>query len=371
MKLKKRVLILVLVNIICVVIYSYHYFFISNTALYNAICYCIPALLIINLVVILISIAYGNRLLWLFSLLVFIYSVNIVLSFITFSFSKKTSKSDLTVLSYNVGTFNLDRFHKQDSIKLSDSSIIIQQRNFIKNSGADVICMQEFYNNDAVGFETVLNEMTTIGYKYYYMNPINIEGYRGFFGVITFSKFPIVGRGGICFDYPEAKRPALNTAIFTDVLVKEDTVRIINVHLHSMDLRPKRILNSLTSDTLAHEVDLIKEKMERGFIKRGEQVLTLENDFLKKGGKIILAGDLNDLPISFSYLTIRKYLKNSFENAGNGFGFTYNKFPWFIRIDNQFFDSSLQINSFEVLNENKFSDHFPVIGKYSFKRSNE
>ena len=39
---------------------------------------------------------------------------------------------------------------------------------------------------------------------------------------------------------------------------------------------------------------------------------------------VILGADMNDTPYSFSYNEFTKLLKNSFEEKGNGFGFTFN-----------------------------------------------
>lgn len=363
MKISKRVLFVLSVSILCLSVYCYHYFFLSNSTLYNAISYGVPVILVINVCLLVFSIFLKLRFLWVFPMLTLLFAGKILQSFIALNFKEGKDPADIKVLSYNVGTFNLDRFHTSDTLRLIDSIVLSRQKQFLLNCKADVVCLQEFYNNDALDFSTILNEMTDRGYKYFYMNPIRIEDYQGFFGVITFSKYPIVNKGKIAFEYKENKR-ALNTAIYTDLQVGNDTVRVINVHLHSMDLRAKRVLNSLPSDTLVDELNLFKEKLEYGFIKRGQQTQVLVDEVLKKEGHKILVGDLNDMPYSFSYLTIRKYLNNSFEKGGTGFGFTYNKFPWFIRIDNQFFSPSMQISSFEVIERNTLSDHYPIVAGY-------
>lgn len=364
MKLGKREFFVLGSGVLSLFVYTYYYFFVANSPLYNVVSYSIPLILLLNSVVLVISFFSRYKFLWAVPVVLLIYSCKILPAFIAFHFfNSQEATSDLKILSYNVGTFNLDRFHTTDTLRLSDSIVIRNQLNFLKTCKADVICLQEFYNNDALGFATILDEMTDMGYKYFYTNPIRIEDYQGFFGVITFSKFPIADKGKISFEYKENKR-ALNTAIFTDVVVGKDTIRVINVHLHSMDLRAKRVLNSLPSDTLVDELNLFKEKMEYGFMKRGKQVRILEKEILKEPGHKILVGDLNDMPFSFSYRCIRKYLLNSFEEAGKGFGFTYNKFPWFIRIDNQFYSSSLKVNSFEVIEKNTFSDHYPIVAAY-------
>ncbi len=369
MKFGKRDFLILLGCLLCLLVYTYHYFFLSNSPFYNAVSYGVPVMLVLNCLLLIGSFFSRVKVIWLFPVLLLIYSNKILTSFVAFNCVKETpGASSIKVLSYNVGTFNLDRFHTTDTLRLSDSVVIERQKQFLRKCKADVICIQEFYNNDARDFTTILNEMTEIGYKYFYMNPIRIEEYQGFFGVITFSKLPIVDKGKISFEYKENKR-ALNTAIYTDIAVGDDTVRIINVHLHSMDLRAQRVLKSLPSDTLGKELNLFKEKMEYGFIKRGKQIEVLEAEILKKKDhKIILVGDLNDMPYSFSYLTVKKYLHNSFEKAGRGFGFTYNKFPWFIRIDNQFYSPSMKITSFEVLKNNELSDHYPIVAGYQLSK---
>lgn len=364
--IKKRFYIILVINIFCCIAFIYHYFFVSNTALYNVVSYAIPCLVFLSINTFIYCLFFGTKFLWLIPLITLVFSIEILKSIYAIHPFKIEEKSDFTVLTYNVGTFNLDRFHTADSVRIVDSIVILSQQNFFRTCNADIICIQEFFNNDAIRFEAFLDEMRKYGYHYFYTNPIKIEGYRGFFGVITFSKLPIVKTGTITFDYKKNKR-ALNRAIYTDIIIKTDTVRIINIHLQSMDLRLGRIANSITSDTLSDELNLLKEKFKYGFRKRGSQILKIEEEILKNQKKKIVCGDLNDLPFAFSYKTIKKYLNNSFEDAGNGFGFTYNKSPWFIRIDNQFYDKELQINYCKVISDNNHSDHFPVVAGYSLK----
>src|SRR5690606_27361039 len=136
-------------------------------------------------------------------------------------------------------------------------------------------------------------------------------------------KFPILEKGKIAFDYRENNR-ALNTAIYTDILVGVDTIRIFNVHLHSMDLRVQHALSTMASDTGVVNWSLMKDKLEYGFMKRGKQIKNIEKILLATKYNKILVGDLNDLPFSYTYQTLNRYLYNSFEEAGFGFGFTYN-----------------------------------------------
>ena len=82
--------------------------------------------------------------------------------------------------------------------------------------------------------------------------------------------------------------------------------------------------------------------------------------------KIIVCGDLNDTPYSYTYEQISEILLNSFEEKGRGFGFTYNGKLSMLRIDNIFADSELSIKSFKTLNTISYSDHYPLAAKFVF-----
>jgi endonuclease/exonuclease/phosphatase family metal-dependent hydrolase len=82
----------------------------------------------------------------------------------------------------------------------------------------------------------------------------------------------------------------------------------------------------------------------------------------------ILVGDFNDVPYSYTYFTLRNIMNNAFEKAGKGFGFTYNKVLFFLRIDNVFFDNSLEILDFKTHSEVDYSDHYPVSAVFSLDK---
>ena len=60
-------------------------------------------------------------------------------------------------------------------------------------------------------------------------------------------------------------------------------------------------------------------------------------------------------------------VKDTFEEAGNGFGrtFDFRYFP--IRIDFILVDQAFEVNNFKVLEE-KLSDHYPIIAKINLHK---
>lgn len=348
----------------------YKVFFLTNTFVFNFLGLAMPLFSFALLVLFIVGFLFKN---WLFSLLQFI-TIVLILSFFQEIYSinipkKKIEENTFSLMSYNVGTFNLDRYNfsiDKDTVIELDTNVAFLQKKWVDSLKSDIICFQEFYNNDQVRSEKFITKLVRKGYKYYYTNPIVMRCFRGFFGLITFSKYPIVKKGTIVFD--SLNISSLNKAIYTDLKIENDTIRVINVHLHSMSIRIN--FQDLNKDNIAENIELNKTKLDDGFKNREMQIRKILNFIEDSPHEVVLAGDFNDIPQSYTYQITKQKLKNAFENAGNGFGFTYNKFPNIIRIDHHFYSSGLQALKSEVLNQNNLSDHFPVLSTFYLENKN-
>jgi endonuclease/exonuclease/phosphatase family metal-dependent hydrolase len=81
-------------------------------------------------------------------------------------------------------------------------------------------------------------------------------------------------------------------------------------------------------------------------------------------GKIIIAGDFNNTSYSWVYHQIATDRKDTFIEAGKGFGKTFNY--WFpMRIDFILTDKNAIVNQFHMYSE-KNSDHFPILAKINW-----
>jgi endonuclease/exonuclease/phosphatase family metal-dependent hydrolase len=178
------------------------------------------------------------------------------------------------------------------------------------------------------------------------------------FGIAIYSKLPIINTGEI-----RSESGNFMNSIFADVLLGEDTIRIYNTHLESMSIDEENVVNT---DRLAQSYKDTGYRLRRGFISRAQQIKGLIKSIKDCNHKIILCGDLNELPYSYTYFSLRRLLNNAFEKAGNGFGFTYNGKLFFLRIDNQFFSKDINIHKFMTYRNVDFSDHFPLTATYSW-----
>ncbi|MGI9543009.1 MAG: endonuclease/exonuclease/phosphatase family protein [Cyclobacteriaceae bacterium] len=264
----------------------------------------------------------------------------------------ETEAPDFSVLSYNVRVFNVYG-HLNENFKSSRQII-----RWVKENPAEIKCLQEFYNHSDSELFSTLNAIGDSQNYYHYFQ----KGSHDKFGIAIFSSYPIVNRGLLGADPRK-----FNHAIFIDVLVGKDTVRIYNMHLESMSIDEEALVNP-NPDNLDKDLQSLVKKLKNGFKKRATQVDLLVQHIKECPYPVVLAGDMNDVPYSYSYRCLKKVLSNSFEQTGKGFGTSYNgKLP-FLRIDNQFFSQALKAMNFETHTQVPYSDHFPITAEYKVKQ---
>jgi endonuclease/exonuclease/phosphatase family metal-dependent hydrolase len=227
---------------------------------------------------------------------------------------------------------------------------------------ADIKCFQELYTNDKILEYDLLNRMSkrSLYYVYMHSNPRNDKA-NGAIGLAIFSRFPIISKKEVYWP------PNNNGILAADIVIENDTIRVINVQLRSMGIRINKILKANNQLDKA-ETKNIFSLLKVGFENRGVQVNQLENWIEESPYPVLLAGDFNELPYGYAYGRVAKKLKNSFESTGFGFGFTYHKILNFLRIDNQFYDDKYIKNiNFQTYQNIPFSDHYPVKAWYLMK----
>lgn len=268
----------------------------------------------------------------------------------------EAGKRHLKVLSYNVLEFNLVDFlgHGNRSVKVQ------RMTDWVIKADADVKCFQEFYDSPKYPIFRMIDRLHGLGYPYSaWLKQGNIDvGYKG---VATFSRFPIIRSGQETFS-----RGGFNGLVWTDIALATDTVRVINVHLHSMGIRVGNVVKQDELVEVKQETKGVLIALRDGFAERQREVRLLENYIAFSPYPVVVTGDFNETPYSVVYERMRRKLRNSFEDAGRGFGFTYNKPPGYIRIDNQFYSPPLRPLNFETLTSVTYSDHYPILGTYSF-----
>ena len=266
----------------------------------------------------------------------------------------------IKVLNYNVRVFNSYKHLHKDDPELPEREI-----QWVADHPADILCLQEFYHYSK---DKTYNSRKRIGKEQgreVFVDKFLINRVGAEFGLAIFSRFPIVDKGRVEFGFPTK-----NQVIFVDVkLPNQDTLRVYNIHLESMAIEEKDVAAAVESEEgLKTKGRSIARRLKGGFIARSRQVQRLLEHIEACPYPVLLSGDLNDLPSSYTYQQLRRHLNNAFEAGGSGFGFTYNgKLP--LRIDNHFYSDQLELLQFDVLNQITFTDHFPVEATYVLKET--
>ncbi|NBC82990.1 MAG: hypothetical protein GVY19_06365 [Bacteroidetes bacterium] len=278
---------------------------------------------------------------------------NYLTSFYRINVSADTSPSSesIHILSYNVRSFNRFNWAGDNDAK---SNIY----RFIDSINADIVCLQEFYNPDETGEKQIIFQDVLDNTHHSTISYINKDGRQHGYGIATFSNMPVVHHGSIAF------KNSGNRAIFSDIIYKNDTIRIYNCHLQSVKIKEenKAIFDTLKVRYTNRELTEIKnvwQKLKIAYIIRARQADKLHAHIEQSPHPVIICGDFNDTPFSYTYRKMRGEKEDAFLKSGSGLGNTYvRKIPGF-RIDYIMYARSFTSSGFEIY-RHKWSDHYPI-----------
>ncbi len=266
----------------------------------------------------------------------------------------------LKVMSYNAKAFNI--YH--DDQKSLNRQVI----NFLHNEKPDILCIQEYsYDKSGkTGFNSTEAIIQALNVKdnekthkilLPYKNKLGYE-----FGMAIFSKYKIVDGG-----FVETSDSSSNKSMYVDIRFNGDTLRVYNIHLASMHLDStdyetgKAIWAGSYDSTFNNKAQKLSQKISMAYVLRQRQAKTINAHISECHYPVILCGDFNDSPASYSYNKIMHGLKDSYRSSGKGTGTTYigGNFPAY-RID--YIAHDKQFNDFEytVCHDLTVSDHYPV-----------
>ena len=313
-----------------------------------------PLLMILN---ILFIIYWGLQLKKraLYSLIVILAGWVQLHSFFQFRFKDQTGDPGkrIKVMSYNVKVFDLYNWSHNKETRRRIFSLL-------DSISADITCFQEFFSRDSSEFNNLgiltMKQKTKHVHVEYTTTVQRIQHW----GIATFSKYPIVAKGKVNFGYRSN-----NICIYTDIKTGKDTIRVYNMHLQSIAFGADdyQYMDDLEKNKQTEDIEHsknISKRLKKAFIKRSKQAELIHESISKSPYPVIVCGDFNDTPSSYTYSTISKNLKDAFIEAGRGFGKSYTgKFPSF-RIDYILHSPLFTAYDFKTIHE-ELSDHYPVV----------
>ncbi|WP_395074070.1 endonuclease/exonuclease/phosphatase family protein [Flavobacterium sp.] len=259
-----------------------------------------------------------------------------------YKFSEKSTEvadKDFVVMSYNVRLLNLFDWIPRDNVA---QEIV----GFVNDKNPDILCLQDFSTSAKI-------DLKIYPYKSVYMKGDKVKS-----GQAIFSKFPIVNEGELLFS------DSFNSAIFADVKIGKDIIRVYNLHLQSIKISPDiEEINQNVDGLNQQKSEMIFKRISVAFAKQQQQAEIIMNH--KKSCKypLVVCGDMNNSAFSYVYRIIKGNMKDSFEEAGKGFGQTYNFKYYPARIDYIFADNKMSVKSFNNFPDFVNSDHMPIMSR--------
>ena len=321
-----------------------------------------PYLLLLNLFFVLIWLLFWKRFIWI-SIIAILLGFNLLLSIIQF---RKPSSQNVPAGSIKIVSYNVHSLYEIPKSKGKVKGRMLSKvTDFLVQQNPDILCIQEFFLRSEDSLK-VLQKFTGGIHTHYYSikNYIEIKDKRKIFAIATFSRYPITGMGHLMTNNRKI------FAIYTDLVMGRDTIRVYNIHLESIRFRKDdySFYAQLTDQAkdqddnfdLCEGVIKIFSKLKKAFVIRANQVDLLKKNINHSPYPVIICGDFNDTPASYTYHEMTSGFHDSFCKAGSGFlSSTYaGNFPSF-RIDYILYDDAFTASNYSK-NSINLSDHYPI-----------
>lgn len=266
---------------------------------------------------------------------------------------RRRDRSTLSLLTYNVR-----HFYGADGRNSLDSVMRL-----IREADPDIICLQEFFPRTASRTVASVDSL--------------LEGYRSVDGrgrerpsepqenqQLIYTRLKVLGSGHIL----SAAEPAAPSTVWADVVAGSDTVRVINNHLLSTQInaeddsyltRMGYIVDTAADDRMRGIIG----RFSRNSIRRADQADSLARVIASSPHPVIVCGDFNDPPMSYTYNRISKGLQDAFCVKGKGYSHTFRGFNNVLRIDYVLLSPRFEVTEYTV-QEVDYSDHLPVTVRF-------
>ena len=288
--------------------------------------------------------------------------------FFAFHFPRKFElQKDPNVL--RVVSWNVARFIEIKKNNNKGSQTRLQMMEMLKEQDADLLCLQEFQTSvNPDYYDNISYVQKELGYPYFVFS-FDEDGDGHYYSSAIFSRYPIIDSGRI--RYPRPTLP--DVLIHADIRVGEKTLRVFTSHLQSLQFRKNDYekIDKIKSgeDILSTDSRPILSKIKRGFINRSIQADIISQIVGDSPYPVLFCGDLNDVPNSYTYFTVRGNMQDAFLKKGFGAGRTFSALSPTLRIDYILADAQFRIRQFNRVVKN-YSDHYMIVADMELKTPN-
>ena len=254
----------------------------------------------------------------------------------------------LTLLNWNVRLY--DRYGWLGDQTMDGISEAVEREH------PDVLCIQEHYR-DAKPRNFPVKQRIKAAVSGVEKAPVHLHevwarkrgGKR--FGVATFSRHPIVGRDEILFG-----TKSNNACAVTDILWAGDTLRVFNAHFASLHFGSQEYAALDEGVPDAEGRQRIWSRIKEAYAHRVPQVSRVIEAVSQSPHPVMLCGDFNDVPVSWTLHELRRILRDAHDVRLLSMDGTWQGAVPGVRIDHVFVDPTWPVLAYGTGGEG-LSDH--------------
>ena len=257
-----------------------------------------------------------------------------------------TEKTQLKVLTMNVTEFNWQKGNEPS-----------ENMRYILDQDADIVVIQEglvYFSFE--NLSTVKPMLKELYKKYPYRK-------KEFYDVGIISKYP----------FTEVKSEVLSQDTLNyfikawDVEAPGGELRVVNMHLSSLRFtaNDSQVIESMNvpSDR-KRRIKSVAQKLGNGFISHSRQAKAVRQLLDETSGDVLVMGDMNDTPGSFTYRTVcGEDLRDAWADTGFGPMYTFHAHHLYVKIDHIFYRGDMKVLSCRRDKEGE-SDHYPLVAVF-------
>ncbi len=257
-----------------------------------------------------------------------------------------SEKTQLKVLTMNVTEFNWQKGNEPS-----------ENMRYILDQDADIVVIQEglvYFSFE--NLSTVKPMLKELYKKYPYRK-------KEFYDVGIISKYP----------FTEVKSEVLSQDTLNyfikawDVEAPGGELRVVNMHLSSLRFtaNDSQVIESMNvpSDR-KRRIKSVAQKLGNGFISHSRQAKAVRQLLDETSGDVLVMGDMNDTPGSFTYRTVcGEDLRDAWADTGFGPMYTFHAHHLYVKIDHIFYRGDMKVLSCRRDKEGE-SDHYPLVAVF-------
>lgn len=310
-----------------------------------------PLMVVINLLLLLLFLLFRGFKVALVPLAGLAMCYSQLLTYLPFNSPARVQpEGSVKVLSYNTMSFS-------GMIKKDGKNAVLD---YLAASEAEIICLQEHIvsgNKRHVTQEDVDKALSS----YPYRASKTADGRKSISSMAIYSKLPVLKTERIDM------KSGNNGAMAYQLKWGQDTLLLINCHLESNKLSSEdkemyeQMIEKHEKEQVKAGMKVLVKKLAEAAAIRAPQADSIASYLQSHPFKyIMVCGDFNDIPISYTHHILTRTLNDAFTESGRGLGISYHNNKFLFRIDNILVSPDLSVSNCTVDSSIDASDHFPI-----------